>query len=82
MQIKTKIVSCHIADSKPVKQEVNDTVILPHLVFPDSAIFMWIESPAVPREQCHRSVRLIRARLSQGEYEVVVGQSFGMIQLL
>jgi hypothetical protein len=35
MQIKTKIVSCHTADSKPVKQEVNGTVILPTLVFPD-----------------------------------------------
>jgi hypothetical protein len=32
--IKTKIVSCHTADSKPVKQEVNSTVILPPLVFP------------------------------------------------
>jgi hypothetical protein len=29
LQIKTKIVSCHAADSKPVKQEVNSTVILP-----------------------------------------------------
>jgi len=28
-QIKTKIVSCHTADSKPVKLEVNGTVILP-----------------------------------------------------
>jgi hypothetical protein len=26
MQIKTKIVSCHTANSKPVKQEVNGTV--------------------------------------------------------
>ncbi len=34
LQIKTKIVSCHAAVSKPVKQEVNDTVILPPLVFP------------------------------------------------
>ena len=34
LQIKTKIVSCHAADSKPVKQEVNGTVILPPLVFP------------------------------------------------
>jgi hypothetical protein len=34
LQIKTKIVSCHTADSKPVKQEVNGTVILPPLVFP------------------------------------------------
>ena len=34
LQIKTKIVSSHTADSKPVKQEVNGTVILPPLVFP------------------------------------------------
>jgi len=34
LQIKTKIVTCHTADSKPVKQEVNGTVILPPLVFP------------------------------------------------
>ena len=35
MQIKTKIVSCLTADSKPVKQEVSGTAILPPLVFPD-----------------------------------------------
>ncbi len=34
LQIRTKIVSCHTADSKPVKQEVNSTAILPPLVFP------------------------------------------------
>ncbi len=34
LQIKTKIVSCHTADSKPVKLEVNGRVILPPLVFP------------------------------------------------
>jgi hypothetical protein len=34
LQIKTKIVSSHTADSKPVKQDVNSTVILPPLVFP------------------------------------------------
>jgi hypothetical protein len=32
---KNKIFSCHTADSKPVKQEVNGTVILPPLVFPE-----------------------------------------------
>jgi len=32
--MKTKIVSCHTADSKAVKLEVNSTVILPPLVFP------------------------------------------------
>ncbi len=36
MQIKTKIVMCHTADSKPVKQEVKGTAILPPLVFPGS----------------------------------------------
>jgi hypothetical protein len=34
LQIKTKIVSCHTADYKTVKQEVNGTVTLPPLVFP------------------------------------------------
>jgi hypothetical protein len=34
LQIETKIVSCHTADSKPVKKEVKGTVILPPLVFP------------------------------------------------
>ncbi len=34
LQIKTKLVSCCSADSNPVKQEVNGTIILPPLVFP------------------------------------------------
>jgi hypothetical protein len=38
LQIKTKIVICHTADSKPVKQEVNGTVILLTLVFPGQTI--------------------------------------------
>ncbi len=38
LQIKTKIVSCHTADSKPVKQEVSSTVIPPPLVFPARGI--------------------------------------------
>ncbi len=33
LQIKTTIATCHSADSKPVKQEVNGKVILPPLVF-------------------------------------------------
>jgi hypothetical protein len=37
LQIKTKIVSCHTADSKSVKQEVNGTMILLLSVFPASA---------------------------------------------
>jgi hypothetical protein len=42
LQIKTKIVSSHTADSKPVKQEVNGTVILPPLVFPDSSVTLTV----------------------------------------
>jgi hypothetical protein len=38
LQIKTYIVSCHTTDSKPVNQEVNGTVILPPLVFPERFI--------------------------------------------
>jgi hypothetical protein len=34
LQLKAKIVSCYTAYSKPVKQEVNGTVILPPFVFP------------------------------------------------
>ncbi len=37
LQIKTKIVICQTADSKPIKQEVNSAMILPPIVFPDSA---------------------------------------------
>jgi hypothetical protein len=35
---KQKIVNCHTADSKPVKQEVNATVIHPPLVFPECGL--------------------------------------------
>jgi hypothetical protein len=34
LQIKTKIISFRTSDSKPVKREINSTVILPPLVFP------------------------------------------------
>jgi hypothetical protein len=47
LQIKTKIVSCHTADSKLVKQEVNGTVILSPLVFPGWAYvvgLLWLDS--------------------------------------
>jgi hypothetical protein len=42
--MKTKIVDCHTADSKPVKQEVNSTVILSPLVFPGFTDFGHRES--------------------------------------
>jgi len=41
LQIKTKIVTRHTADSKPDKQEVNGTVILPHLVFPVTSTLVY-----------------------------------------
>jgi hypothetical protein len=41
--MKTKIARCHTADSKPVKPEVNGTVILHPLVFPVKAIAYFIE---------------------------------------
>jgi hypothetical protein len=43
LQIITKIVSCHTADSKPVKQEVNGTVILPPLVFPGQGLAIRVD---------------------------------------
>ncbi len=46
MQIKTKTVSCHTADSKPVKQEVNGTVILPPLVFPGGMLRTGLRTPS------------------------------------
>ncbi len=44
LQIKTKIVNCQRVDSKPAKQEVNGTVILPPFSIPCIII----------RCQCHR----------------------------
>ena len=43
LQIKTKIVSCHTADSKPVKQEANGTVILPPLLFPALSSYVGVK---------------------------------------
>ncbi len=40
-----KNISCHTADSKPVKQEVNTIVILPPLVFPAISIVNLVSSP-------------------------------------
>jgi hypothetical protein len=38
LQIKTKIVSSHTTVSKPVKQGINGTAVLPPLVFPGHGI--------------------------------------------
>ncbi len=62
MQIKTKIVSCHTADSKPVKQEVNCTVILPPLVFPAHSVRAWISCYPVSQKREREGRRRERVR--------------------
>ena len=52
--MKTKIVSCHTAGSKPVKQEVNGTVILPPLVFPGKSFI----APAMVKKFFDLSITL------------------------
>jgi hypothetical protein len=51
LQIKTKIASCHTADSKLVKQEVNCTVILPPLIFPAESIQLYQAWARLPFER-------------------------------
>jgi hypothetical protein len=51
LQIKTTNDVCsHRADSKPVKQEINCTVILPPLVFPGLLIIKWTIENVFPFE--------------------------------
>jgi hypothetical protein len=38
LQIKAKIISCHTANFKPVKQVANGTLILPPSVFPGAGV--------------------------------------------
>jgi hypothetical protein len=52
LQINTKIVSCHTADSEPVKQEVNGTVILPPLVFPAQSVLCQCHWGTISRSVC------------------------------
>ena len=47
LQIQTKIVSCHTAESKPVEQEGNSTVILPPLVFSGQRVLIKREAQAL-----------------------------------
>ncbi len=45
LQIITNNVSCHTADSKPVKQEVNGTELLPPLLFSAFSISLRPQPP-------------------------------------
>jgi len=84
LQIKTKIVSCHTAHSKPVKQEVNGTVILPPLVFPVSLVSMIAgeshedlsEKNRLPLQALLRSLR----RLPKPARTLRLGSSVGKLE--
>ncbi len=82
LQIKTKIVSSHTADSKPIKQEVNSTLILSPLVFPaimsvtDKCIAdmqSLLELKTRPRF-CHVNWSLSKERTSSVLLQVLCGQ--------
>jgi hypothetical protein len=89
LQTKTKIVSFHTAHSKPVKQEVNCTVILPPLVFPVSLLVgqanptrgnVIKNSTAVT----YKSVFFWQAYFiiyGQGQEPTLLGSSFGVLHL-
>jgi len=51
LQIKTKLVSCHTADSKRGKLEVNGTVILPPLVFPGLTLLAYLSQGTITTEK-------------------------------
>ncbi len=70
LQIETKIVSCHTADSKPAKQEVNSTVILPSLVFLGRAALLQIIMRKAP---CQWSILLTNLCLMQRRVHKVNG---------
>ncbi len=75
LQIKTKIVSCHIADSKPVKQEVNGTVILPPLVFPvesDERSSLFCCVIGVAKRKFYNNLR--QEKLLEAEEELRIGE--------
>ncbi len=67
MQIKTKIVSCHTADSNPVKQEVDGTVILPPFSIP------WLR-PQKILTRLPPDKHPVAADGSQGFHEVAVDE--------
>ncbi len=55
--------SCKTEYSKPVKQEVNGTVILPPLVFPAKAVWLWFSNLFLirryPKNNFHKIVKKI-----------------------
>jgi hypothetical protein len=84
--IKTKIDSCHTADSKPVTQEVNGTVILPPFVFPGTIIrqtYLEVQTvgmvPGIAEELVVLVDRLANVLLVLQVLVQVVGNGLGQI---
>jgi hypothetical protein len=76
LQIKAKNVSCHIADSYPVKQEVNGTVIHSPLVFPGYSHFFSIALSAVSAECIMLSIFLVSVVNAECRYAECRGAKF------
>ncbi len=79
MQIKTQNLNCHTADSKPVKQEVNGTVILTPLVFPAyiygrhldlKALLVILKSWAMQPFSCKTVFKSVHVSMAGAELEV------------
>ncbi len=88
MQFKTKIVSCYTANSKPVKQEVNGTVILPPLVFPDQLFYLIfkggrgalaLNSPALSPFCYFPSLRNMNITLQFTSVKILTGLTPGLL---
>jgi hypothetical protein len=89
LQIKSKIVSCHTADSKPVKQEVNSTVTLPllyslqkqsrsclsqHLAAEKQCIFLPFQPTGIS-EEVFRQIETV-----QNRYDSSTAEAFRAVQ--
>jgi hypothetical protein len=61
LQIKIKIVSCHTADSKPVKQEVNGSVMLHCLALPGQLLHegVWLAVVVQVEEELAHLFRIL-----------------------
>ncbi len=81
MLIKTKIVSFHTANSKPVKQEVNGTVILPPLVFPGPRVRIQPPEKIVKKKDRFIDIKFVgpRYKTAQLSRRIVVAANLFLI---
>ncbi len=68
MQI-TKIVSCHTADFKPVKQEVNGTVILPPFSIPWTNTLAYFSLSTTENKEFNGVLLQLERRQFEDEYQ-------------